>query len=304
MPSPRVAFLGTGLMGAPMAANIARADYRVTAWNRSPDKTRTLADHGIAVAASAAEAVGEADIVIAMVTNAQAVSEILFERGVADAMRPGAVFVDMSSIPPKVERDHAARLARTGRRHLDAPVSGGTRGASDGTLAIMVGGDKGSFVEATPVLSAMGRATRVGPDGAGQLAKLCNQAIVAVSVGGLSEAMLLASSGGADVAAVREALRGGFAESRILQEHGQRILDRNWMPGGQIRNILKDLNAVIEAADDCGLDLPFVSLARSLFQSMYDRGVTGLDHTALLLEIEHRNPPHRVGDRPDMVPTG
>lgn len=302
MPSPRVAFLGTGLMGFPMAANIARADLPVIAWNRTPEKAARLTEFGIRVAGSAAEAVADADIVCCIVTNGEAVEDVLFGHGVADAMAPKSVFVDMSSIPPKVEKDHAGRLAAKGIRHLDAPVSGGTRGASDASLAIMVGGDKETFVDATPVLSAMGRPTRVGPDGAGQLAKLCNQAIVAITLGGLSEAMLLAAAGGADPAAVREALRGGFSESRILQEHGQRILDRNWMPGGLVSNMLKDLNAVLEAAADCGLELPFVTLARTLYQALNDRGVTGYDHTALLLEIEHRNPPHRVGDKPDVTP--
>ncbi len=302
MPSPQVAFLGTGLMGASMAANIARADLPVTVWNRTPEKAARLVGAGVKVAGTAAEAVADAQIVCTIVTNADAVEDVLFARGVAAAMQPRAIFVDMSSIPPKVEKEHARRLAAMGLRHLDAPVSGGTRGAADASLAIMVGGDKETFVDATPVLAAMGRPTRVGPDGAGQLAKLCNQAIVAISVGGLSEAMLLAAAGGADPAAVREALRGGFSESRILQEHGQRILDRNWMPGGQIRNMLKDLSAVVEAAADCGLDLPFVNLARSLFQALHDRGVTGYDHTALLLEIEHRNPPHRVGEKPDITP--
>lgn len=302
MPSPRVAFLGTGLMGSAMAANIARADLPVTAWNRSPDKAAALARFGVRVAETAAEAVAGADIVCTIVTNAEAVEEVLFDRGVAEAMRPGAIFVDMSSIPPKVEKRHAERLVALGRRHLDAPVSGGTRGAAEASLAIMVGGDKQTFVDAMPALAAMGRPTRVGPSGAGQLAKLCNQVIVAITLGGLSEAMLLASAGGAEPSAVREALRGGFSESRILQEHGQRIVDRNWMPGGQVRNMLKDLNAVIEAATDCGLDLPFVNLARSLFQALNDRGVGGYDHTALLLEIEHRNQPHRVGDKPDVVP--
>ncbi|MEQ8394495.1 NAD(P)-dependent oxidoreductase [Thalassobaculum sp.] len=302
MPSPRVAFLGIGLMGASMASNIARADLPTTVWNRTPEKAQQMAEAGVLVANTAAEAVADADVVCTMVTNAEAVEEILFARRVAEAMKPRAIFVDMSSIPPKVEKVHAQRLAGMGLRHLDAPVSGGTRGAAEANLAIMVGGDKDTFVDATPVLAAMGRPTRVGPDGAGQLAKLCNQAIVAIGVGGLSEAMLLAAAGGADPTSVREALRGGFSESRILHEHGQRILDRNWMPGGQVRNILKDLNALVEAATDCGLELPFVNLARSLFQSLHDRGVTGYDHTALLLEIEHRNPPHRVGDKPDIAP--
>ncbi|MBT6138229.1 MAG: NAD(P)-dependent oxidoreductase [Rhodospirillaceae bacterium] len=297
-----VAFIGTGLMGSGMATNIAHAGYSISAWNRTPEKVTQLVEVGVQPARTASEAVIGADIVCCMVTNAEAVEEILFKQGVADAMEKGAIFVSMGSIPPKVEQDHAARLADMGRRHLDAPVSGGTRGAAEGSLAIMVGGDQRAFVDATPVLSAMGRPTWVGPDGSGQLSKLCNQAIVAISVGGLCEAMLLASAGGADPVNVREALRGGFADSRVLQEHGARIMERNWMPGGQIRNIVKDLDAVIDVADDCGLDLPFVSLARELFRGLYDRGITGHDHTALLLQLEHMNRPHRVGDKPDMVP--
>src|SRR3546814_8451448 len=163
-----------------MVVNVARADLPGTAWNRTPEKATKLAALGLKVVTSAAEAVAGADVVCCIVTNADAVDDVLFGRGVAAAMRPGAIFVDMSSIPPKVEKRHAERLAALGVRHLDAPVSGGTRGAAEASLAIMVGGDKRTFVDATPVLSAMGRPTRVGPDGAGQLAKLCNQVIVAI----------------------------------------------------------------------------------------------------------------------------
>lgn len=309
MPSPRVAFLGIGHMGAPMASHVAHAGFPLAVWNRTPSKAQVQAQALVGAGEvrwveTAADAVAGADIVICMVTNAEAVEEILFERGVADAMAPGSIFVDMSSIPPKVEREHAAQLANRGVRHLDAPVSGGTGGAKTASLAIMVGGEKAAFVDATPVLSAMGRATRVGPDGSGQLAKLCNQVMVSVSVGGLCEAMLLASAGGADPAAVRNALRGGFAEGRVLEDHGQRVLDRNWMPGGQVRNLLKDLNAVEDAARDCGLSLPFVGMVRSMFQALNDRGIQGHDHTALLLEFEDRNQPHRVGDQPDRAPEG
>src|SRR5690606_493117 len=150
MPSPRVAFLGTGLMGSAMVVNVARADLPVTAWNRTPEKATKLAALGLKVATSAAEAVAGADVVCCIVTNADAVDDVLFGRGVADAMRPGAIFVDMSSIPPKVEKRHAERLAALGIRHLDAPVSGGTRGAAEASLAIMVGGDKKTFVDAMP----------------------------------------------------------------------------------------------------------------------------------------------------------
>lgn len=304
MTTNNVAFLGIGRMGSAMAANIAHADYPIRVWNRTRQKAEAMRQYHAQVANSAVEAVEGADIVCCIVTNAEAVESVLFGERVAEAMKPGAIFVNMSSIPPKAEKAHAKALREQGRRHLDAPVSGGTRGAADGALAIMVGGDKAAFLDAIPVLSSMGHPTRVGPDGTGQLAKLCNQAIVAIGVGALSESMLLAAAGGADPASVREALRGGFAESRLLQEHGSRMLERNWVPGGQVRNMLKDLHAVIEAAEDCGITLPFVTLARSLYQSLHDRGIEGHDHTALLLELEHMNPPHRVTDKPDIVPEG
>lgn len=302
MPTIDVAFLGTGLMGAPMAENIARADIPVTAWNRTRSKAETLREHAVVVADDPAEAVRGADIVCCKVADADAVAGLLFSQGVAAAMAPGAVFVDMSPISPKVEREHAERLRALGKRHLDAPVSGGLRGAREASLAIMVGGDKDAFVDAMPVLACMGRPIRVGPDGTGQLAKLCNQAILAVTIGGLSEAMLLAAAGGADPAQVRDALRGGFAESRILHEQGGRMLERNWVPGSRAGDMLADLGAVIEAAAEAGLDLPFVSLARDLYQGLVARGAEGHDHAALLLELEHQNPAHRVGDKPDTAP--
>lgn len=297
-----VAFLGIGRMGLAMATNIARAGFPLTVWNRTPGTADSLATHHVTIADTVEEAVTDADIVLTSVTDANAVREILFERGAANTMKPGAIFCDMSSISPEAEQEFDEKLTRLGIRHLDAPVSGGTQGAELGSLAIMVGGEKDTFVEATPVLAAMGRPFRVGPCGAGQLTKLCNQVIVAISVAGLSEAMLLAEAGGANPASVRDALRGGFAESRILQEHGSRILARNWAPGGPVRNMLKDLNTVLETADKCGLELPFLSLVRDLFDKLNGRGFSDHDQTSLLLELEHRNMPHRVGDKPDIGP--
>ncbi|UUX48256.1 NAD(P)-dependent oxidoreductase [Nisaea acidiphila] len=300
--TPNVAFLGIGRMGLGMATNIARAGFPLTVWNRTPGKSESLVTHHAVIAESAAEAVAEADIVCACVTDAAAVREILFDRGVAEAMKPGAIFCDLSSIAPQAEQEFDTELTRLGLRHIDAPVSGGTQGAELGSLAIMVGGEKDTFVEATPVLAAMGRPFRVGPCGAGQLTKLCNQVIVAISIAGLSESMLLAEAGGANPASVRDALRGGFAESRVLQEHGGRILERNWSPGAPVRNMLKDLDTVLTAAKDCGLELPFLSLARDFYNQLSTRGFAEHDQTALLLELERRNAPHRVGEKPDSGP--
>jgi 2-hydroxy-3-oxopropionate reductase len=300
--TPNVTFLGIGRMGQNMATNIARAGFPLTVWNRTQGKAEALATHHATIADDPAQAVVEADIVCTCVTDADAVSEILFKRGVAEAMKPGAIFCDMSSIAPRAEQEFDTQLTKLGLRHLDAPVSGGTQGAELGSLAIMVGGEKDTFVEATPVLAAMGRPFRVGPCGAGQLTKLCNQVIVAISIAGLSESMLLAEAGGADPAAVRDALRGGFAESRVLQEHGGRILERNWSPGAPVRNMLKDLNTVLTTAEQCRIELPLLGLVRDFYDKLSARGFAEHDQTSLLLELEHRNAPHRVGDKPDSGP--
>jgi 2-hydroxy-3-oxopropionate reductase len=227
----RIAFLGIGLMGAPMATNLLKAGFSVTVWNRTPAKAETLAAVGAKVSPSAADAVHDADIVITMLTNGPAVDDVLFGGGkVAAAIRKGVLVIDMSSIPPAIARDHAKRLAKLGIAHLDAPVSGGTGGAQSGKLVIMAGGPPDDFARAQTVFAPLGKPTLVGGSGAGQLAKLCNQAIVGITIGAVAEALLLAAAGGADPAAVRQALMGGFADSRILQEHGQRMLNRRFLP--------------------------------------------------------------------------
>jgi 2-hydroxy-3-oxopropionate reductase len=172
--------------------------------------------------------------------------------------------------------------------YADAPVSGGTRGASAGTLAIMVGADAPVFALLAPVFAPMGTPRHVGPVGSGQLAKLANQLIVAVTIGAVAEALVLAERGGADPAAVREALRGGFADSRILTEHGQRMIARDFAPGGTVTNQIKDLVAATEAASDAGLELPLLATVRKLFESLRDTGGAELDHSALFLEIQRR----------------
>ncbi|WP_245479676.1 NAD(P)-dependent oxidoreductase, partial [Hansschlegelia zhihuaiae] len=200
-------------------------------------------------------------------------------------------------------RAHAERLAAHDRRHLDAPVSGGTRGAADGTLAIMVGGSETDFEEARPLFAAMGSAVRVGPSGAGQIAKLANQAIVGVTIGVVAEALLLAAAGGADPAAVREAIRGGFAGSRILEEHGRRMLERDFRPGGKVATQIKDLETALAAAAEGGVRLPLTQDARDRFVFLRDAmGGGGYDHSALLLQLEEAGQGARVGDAPDKLP--
>ena len=214
MSKPRLAFLGIGLMGAPMASNLLNAGFPVTVWNRTRAKAEALAGQGAIVAQSASAAAANAEIVIDILESGSVVEDVIFGAGkVADALAPGSLVVDMSSIEPARARAIGAALGKRGIGFVDAPVSGGTLGARDATLAIMAGGTAADYERARPVLQAMGRPTHVGPIGSGQVAKLCNQAIVATTVLAVAEAMLLAASAGIDPAAMREALRGGSADS-------------------------------------------------------------------------------------------
>ncbi len=298
----RVAVLGTGLMGAPMAANLVKAGHGLTVWNRTASKTEPLIAQGARGAGSPAEAVAEAEVVVTMLESGPVVGSVLFDSGAADALRPGTLVIDMSSIPPATAREHAARLEDKGAAHLDAPVSGGTVGAEAGTLAIMVGGRRADFERARELFAPLGRATYVGPHGAGQIAKLANQIIVGVTIGAVSEALLLAAAGGADAAAVREALRGGFADSPILAIHGQRMLERTFLPGGRSAIQLKDLETIVTTAKEFSLALPFSETARERFESLVAAGGGDYDHSALLLELERRNAPARLGEGPDTLP--
>lgn len=281
-----IAFLGTGLMGAPMAARLLAAGFPLTVWNRTRVKAEPLLAAGARWAETPAQAVAGARVVITMLTDAPAVSSVLLDSGAADAMPRGTVAIDMSTTSPAAARDLSARLAERGVAFVDAPVSGGTRGAAAGTLAIMAGGDVETIARLAPVFAPMGNARRVGPVGSGQLCKLANQLIVAVTIGAVAEALVLAGRGGADPAAVRDALRGGFADSRILTEHGQRMLARDFQPGGTVRNQIKDLDAAHAFAASAGVSLPLLSTVRDLFNQLRSHGGGDLDHSALFLEIE------------------
>jgi len=288
-PFPSIAFLGTGLMGAPMCQNLLSAGLPLTVWNRSLAKAEPLAKRGAVVADSPQSAVADADVVITMLSDGPAVSAVMFEQGAADAIREGATHIDMSSIGADEAIEHAKRHAERGVRYLDSPVSGGTRGASAGELAIMAGGDAETFAAMQPVFAALGQATHVGPNGCGQLAKLANQVIVAITIGAVSEAFILAGGGGADRAKVREALQGGFASSRILTEHGQRMVDRAFEPGGPAKFQLKDLHNALSAADRLELELPITKLLHGLFDAMVQSGKGDMDHSGLLTHLEALN---------------
>ena len=298
----RIAFLGTGLMGAPMAANLLNAGYTVTVWNRTPVKAQPLVDQGASYAETPAAAVANADAVIAMLSDGPAVEDLLENQGVAEALPEGAVFIDCGSIPPATARRHAQRLGVLGVGYLDAPVSGGPSGAESAGLAIMVGGSQADFARGEALLGALGTPTRVGPAGAGQTAKLANQVIVGLAIGAVAEALLLAERGGADPEKVKQAMTGGFADSKVLQIHGQRMLERTFLPGAAARVHLKDMATILDAAEETGLTLPLSQSVHDLFRELTERGGAGYDHSALLLELERRNAPARLGDKPDRLP--
>ena len=283
-----IAFIGTGLMGQPMAARLLGAGFPLAVWNRTPEKAGPLLAAGAKWANDPGEAVAGAGVVIAMLTNADATRSVLFDSGASDAMPRGTIVIDMSTTSPPVAREHASLLAKRGIGYVDAPVSGGTRGAAAGTLAIMAGGESEIIARLAPIFAPMGNVRRVGPVGAGQLCKLANQLIVAVSIGAVAEALVLAEKGGADPAAVREALRGGFADSRILSEHGQRMLARDFTPGGTVDNQIKDLDAIQSFATSVGLTLPLMSQARELFAGLRSHFGGDLDHSALFLELSRQ----------------
>ncbi|HSV70944.1 MAG TPA: NAD(P)-dependent oxidoreductase [Methylibium sp.] len=287
----KLTLLGTGLMGAPMARRLCAADLAVTVWNRTRAKAEALRADGARVADTAADAVRGADLALTMLEHGDAVHDLLFVQGVADALPRGALLVDMSSIRPAEARAHAAALAERGVAHLDAPVSGGTVGAEAGTLAIMAGGEAADFERAQPAFAPLGRATHVGPHGAGQLAKLANQMIVGITIGAVAEALLLAERGGADPAKVREALRGGFADSRILEVHGQRMVAHDFAKRAAITVQLKDLRNALATGAEFGFDGPITTLFEQLYADAAAHGWADADHSGLWLELARRNGP-------------
>ncbi|EKF57490.1 2-hydroxy-3-oxopropionate reductase [Agrobacterium albertimagni AOL15] len=295
----QIAFLGTGLMGAPMARRLLAAGFQVTVWNRDRAKAEPLAAAGARLAESPTDAVSGASVIFTMLSDGAAVEDVLFTKGAAEALAKGTVVIDTSSIAPPIAKDHASRLADRDIAHVDAPVSGGVVGAEAGTLAIMAGGDADVIESLADVFAPLGRVTHVGPSGAGQICKLANQQIVAITIGAVAEAMMLVEAGGASREKFREAIRGGFAESRILELHGQRMVERRFEPGGPSRLQLKDLNAVAAMAETFGLELPLTSDVRQAFEAFVAEGHGELDHSGLLLQLEKIN--HRKGAADDRV---
>ncbi|GAB4232500.1 MAG: NAD(P)-dependent oxidoreductase [Methyloligellaceae bacterium] len=290
---PSVGFIGIGIMGFQMARRLLEAGHPLIAWNRTRAKAEALQDFGARVADSPGEAAQEARVAIVMVADGPASDAVILgegERaGLLDAMRPGSFLVVMSSIPVETARAQAEAARGKGIRYLDAPVSGGEPGAREGTLAIMAGGSEPDFAELEPLFRTMGRPTRVGEAGAGSLVKLANQVIVGNTIQTVAEALLLAREGGADPAALIEALKGGFADSTILQNHGARMIAGDFNPGARSEIQLKDTRTAEELARSLGLELPVTSLVREIYESLCRHGWGDRDHNAPWLELLRRN---------------
>lgn len=285
-----IAVLGTGIMGAPMAGRLAQAGYTVKAWNRTSEKAAALHGRGVATVATAAEAASMATVVVCMLSSGPVCEAVLLgEGGVVNAMAAGSVLVVMSSIPVETAVTIAEAARARGVFCVDAPVSGGEKGAVEGTLAIMAGGEGAVVDGLRPVFSHLGRVTHVGPLGSGALTKLANQLIVASTICAVAEALTLAKSGGADPAKVREALLGGFADSTVFRQHGLRMVEGNFVPGGPAKYQVKDTSTALAFARSRGLTLPVGEEVDRLFQAMVDNGDGELDHSGIIREIQRMN---------------
>ena len=285
---PCVGVIGLGIMGAPMARNLLRAGFPLVVWNRTPQRADALVEEGAARAASPREVAERAAVTITMLSDSPDVAEVLrAPDGVLAGIGAGDVVIDMSTIEPRVARELAAEAAARGALMLDAPVSGGDTGAIAGTLSIMVGGDADALARVRPVLEALGtRITHVGPSGAGQVVKACNQIVVAMTLTALGEALVLGSKAGVDPAAIVEALGGGLAWSRVLEVRGPKLLARDFDPGFKLDLHAKDLAIVLATARELGVALPGTAVVDQLFHAEQSRGHGEADNSTVVRAIE------------------
>jgi 2-hydroxy-3-oxopropionate reductase len=283
----KIGFIGIGIMGTPMAEHLLDAGHEVAVNDLNPIPQELL-DKDAQVVSSAREAAEMGDVIIIMVPDTPDVEKVLFgENGVAEGLSAGKTVIDMSSISPVETKLFAEKINASGCKYLDAPVSGGEVGAKAGTLTIMVGGDQETFDKAKPLFELMGQnITLVGGNGDGQTCKVANQIIVALTIEAVGEALLFASKAGADPARVREALMGGFASSKILEIHGERMIKRTFDPGFRIELHQKDLNLALSNARKLQMSLPNTATAQELFNSVAAQGDIGLDHSAMVLALE------------------
>lgn len=284
----RIGLIGLGFMGKPMARNLAAAGAQMTVHNRSRASVDELASEGMTAAMSPKEVAESSEIIITMLTDTPAVETVMMgPDGVFEGLTAGKLVIDMSTTKVPATRAFGNGAADKGADYVDSPVSGGTIGAENGTLTIMAGGSDQAFARAQPVLSVLGqRITHVGPIGTGQVAKAANQVIVGLNIGAVAEALALARRAGADPAKVCEALSGGFADSRILEVHGQRMIDGAFDPGAKSTIQRKDMDQALELAAQLGLEMPATSLSRDLYDKLIANGDGDLDHAALIKAID------------------
>lgn len=285
----KIGFIGTGIMGLPMAQNLQKAGHDIFLSEHYGKAPAALLEGGAVALTNPREVAQEAEFIIIMVPDTPQVEDVLFsENGIAEGVGPNKIVIDMSSISPSATKQFAEKINATGAQYLDAPVSGGEVGAKAGSLSIMVGGSEESFACALPLFQVMGKnITRVGGNGDGQTAKVANQIIVALNIQAVAEALLFAAKNGADPAKVREALMGGFAGSKILEVHGERMIKGTFDPGFRINLHQKDLNLALAGARELGLNLPNTANAQQVFSTCAAIGGSGWDHSALIKGLEH-----------------
>jgi 2-hydroxy-3-oxopropionate reductase len=283
----KLGWIGLGIMGAPMAGHLRAAGHELFVNTRSA-VPQALQDAGAVACASPAEVTKKSDVIFTMVPDTPDVQKVLFgDNGIASALGKGKTVVDMSSISPIETKDFAQQVEATGADWLDAPVSGGEVGAKAASLTIMVGGRDEVFARVQPLLALMGKnITHVGPAGAGQITKVANQVIVALNIAAVAEALVFASKAGADPARVRQALMGGFAASRVLEVHGERMVKRTFNPGFRIKLHQKDLNLALQGARALGVALPNTAMTAQLMQACAAAGLQDMDHSALVQALE------------------
>jgi 2-hydroxy-3-oxopropionate reductase len=284
MEKERIGFIGLGVMGRPMAENLIRSGFPLIVYNRSPGPAGELADIGAKAAASAAQVAAESDVIITMLPDTPDVEHVYFgPEGLIHHLRPGMLLVDMTTASPEIARKIHQAVLQKGADSLDAPVSGGDIGARAGTLSIMTGGSADSFERVRPVFEALGKnVVHMGDAGAGQVTKACNQIVVALTIEAVGEALALAKKSGVDPAKVRDALLGGFAQSRVLDVHGLRSLEQRFEPGFRVRLHRKDLSIALLSAEHSGVSLPLTAHVSEMMNVLISRGLGDLDHSILI----------------------
>ena len=276
-------------MGLPMSKNIVKAGYNLTVFNRSKNKAEPLKEFGAKISNTLKDAVDGSDIVITMLTDDTAVDEVMNNEDFTKSLKSGAVVIDMSSVKPTTATKHGNNLKLKNINYLDAPVSGGTIGAEEASLAIMVGGEQNIFDDAFDILKKMGNPTLVGPIGSGQVSKLANQIIVGLTIGAVAEAVTLCEKAGADPNKMIKALSGGWADSKVLQTHGKRMINKDFTPKGRTSVHLKDMNNILECANNYNTHLPISNLVKEMYKSLVENGHGETDHSSLYKEIERIN---------------